>query len=590
MVRWPLGRHLQCGFCILCILTACQPSAPAQPTSPVQDGAATRGDQRKTLVMGMGAILDAFSIAGSSNTGGGRLGFIEVHSQALFTSDKTTGRPIPRLLAQQPTQDNGGLRLTGDGHLIATYQLRPDVRWADGVPVTARDLLFTFQMLQEPALPVIDRGPSMLMESAQALDSTTFVMTWKQPYYLADAIGLRAFWPMPAHVLEEDFATLVTGQKDASAFLAKPYWTTAYVHVGPFKVTRFTPGEDVELEAVPDYFLGRPKVDHIIVRQIADPSTLYANILSGSIDLGTDNVLNAELALQLKERWDASGEGNVYVGTGTTQFFAFQFDASVPNYGKAIQERAVRQGLYEAIDRNAYADVIVGAPDHAAHAILPPDDQLYPYVQDGFKNAYPYSPDRALATLLEGGWRRGPDGLLVNSAGEHLKIVIQSGLGIQKQAVTVNDMWHTIGVDSQISTNSPARVSDREFAQTFPGGEIVGRGSHDSVLTRLECGEIPTPQNSFSGNNRGHWCNQEYDRLVNLYRTDLTEAGRGQTIARIQNLLIAELPLLLLNVNIANTFARSKVTAFADDFAGGSEAGRLYGTYSRNAQEWDIHS
>ena len=55
-------------------------------------------------------------------------------------------------------------------------------------------------------------------------------------------------------------------------------------------------------------------------------------------------------------------------------------------------------------------------------------------------------------------------------------------------------------------------------------------------------------------------------------------------MAQIQNVTVDELPLLLLNVNIADVFARTGVTAFEDDFAGGSEAGRIYGTYSRNAQ------
>jgi ABC-type transport system substrate-binding protein len=152
----------------------------------------------------------------------------------------------------------------------------------------------------------------------------------------------------------------------------------------------------------------------------------------------------------------------------------------------------------------------------------------------------------------------------------------------------VSDMWKQLGVDSDIFTIPPVRTTDREYLQSFPGGEIVGRGSRDSVLTRLECAEMPTPNNAYAGNNRGHWCNQDYDRLVNVYRTDLTEAGRGRTIAQIQNLLVEELPLLLLNVNVAVVFARTGVTAYADDFAGGSEAGRIYGTYSRNAHEWDI--
>src|SRR5579871_3769340 len=189
---------------LLTVVTACaQPASTPAPSSAggnAPSAAATaQPGQRKTLVLGLGAILDAFAIAGSSITGGGRLSFIEIHSQALFTADKTTGRPIPRLLAAQPTQDNGDLRLTSDGRMIATYRLRPDASWADGVPLTSHDLMFTFQMLKEGSLPFIDQGPGSLMQSAEAPDDTTFVVTWKQPYYMADALGLRAFWPMPAH-------------------------------------------------------------------------------------------------------------------------------------------------------------------------------------------------------------------------------------------------------------------------------------------------------------------------------------------------------------------------------------------------------
>ena len=76
------------------------------------------------------------------------------------------------------------------------------------------------------SVPFIDSGPTSLMESATAPDDRTFVVTWKQPYYLADAIGLRAFWPLPAHILAADFKTQVEEAKDAPSFLAKPYWAS----------------------------------------------------------------------------------------------------------------------------------------------------------------------------------------------------------------------------------------------------------------------------------------------------------------------------------------------------------------------------
>src|SRR5206468_2562443 len=115
-------------------------------------------------------------------------------------------------------------------------------------------------------------------------------------------------------------------------------------------------------------------------------------------------------------------------------------------------------------------------------------------------------------------------------------------------------------------------------------------GPEDSTLTRLDCTEQPTLQNHFAGNNRGHWCNPDYERLVARYRSSLDETSQGQAIAQIQTLMLDQLPLFLLNVGIDVVFARRGVTAFKDDFAGGADAGRLYGTWSRNAHEWDIVS
>ncbi len=567
---------------------SCAPPPRAQDAGNDATGGSGQA-QRKVLNMGLRTILDAFSVAGSSTTSGGGLAYIEIHSQALFTSDKTTGRPIPRLLAEHPSLDNGGLRITDDGRMVATYRLRHDVRWADGAPLTTRDLLFTYRLVQNPAIPIIDRGPSSLMDTASAPDDHTFVITWKQPYYMADAIGLRAFWPLPAHLLEADYVAIVEEQRDSLAFLARPYWTSEYVHVGPFKLVEFTHGVEAVFDAVDGYFLGRPRVDRIVVKQFADPNTALANALSGAIDLASDGVLEVENAIDLKARWDREAGGKVYFGTGTTQFVSIQFDATVPDYQSVVQDKRVRQALYHAIDRDAYAEVISGGiPDKGAHALLPPDNPLYASVRDGWKQRYPYDSSRSAALLEQAGWRRGADGLLANATGDRLRVEARNTAGNEERSAIIADMWRKVGVDAEISIVPAARVRDTQFRQQFPGGEITARGSQDSILTRLECAEQPTPQNRFSGNNRGHWCNQDYERLVNGYRTNLREEGRGQAIKTIQDLVLEELPILLLNYQVSVVFARKSVTAFEDDFAGGSEAGRIYGTYSRNAHEWDL--
>src|SRR6266542_4515698 len=139
------------------VLMSCAP-APSSGVGRGQSPAESQPARKKVLNMGLRTIIDAFSIAGSSTTSGGGLSYIEIHSQALFTSDKTTGRPVPRLLTEMPTQQNGGLSLTADGKMVATYKLRPDVKWADGVPFTSKDLVFTYKTVKDPSIPIIDTG------------------------------------------------------------------------------------------------------------------------------------------------------------------------------------------------------------------------------------------------------------------------------------------------------------------------------------------------------------------------------------------------------------------------------------------------
>ena len=89
-------------------------------------------------------------------------------------------------------------------------------------------------------------------------------------------------------------------------------------------------------------------------------------------------MFSPEKIFDLKELWDANSGGSVYIGTGNIRFVSVQFDPGVPDYQPALQDKRIRQALYTAIDRAAYADVaILGHPERTADAILPNDDSLY---------------------------------------------------------------------------------------------------------------------------------------------------------------------------------------------------------------------
>ena len=574
---------------LVLLLAACAPSSqPASSTSGNAQGSSAPAGQKKVLNLGLRTILDGFSIAAAATLAGGGLGYIEIHSQALFTADRDTGRPIPRLLSEQPSLENQGLQVTPDGKMTAMYKLRPDVKWADGQPFTSHDLLFTFTLTRDKSMPIVDPTASELMESATAPDDRTFQITWKQPYYLADALGLQLFWPLPSHLLEADYNQIVGQQKDAQAFLAKPFWTSEYLHIGPFRLVEFNAGVESVFDAVPDYFLGRPKVDRIVVKQTADNNTLLANILSGAVDLSTDNALLIEQALQLKDRWDRENGGTVKFARGVTWFVSWQFDPSVPGFQPLAAERPVRQALYQAIDREANSEANqAGVQGQAADSVLSPDNALYSFVKDGWKNRYGYDLNKASATLEAAGWRRGPDSVWIHPTSGRLSVELRTTAGNERDVAIVADMWRKFGAEVEEFVIPGPRVRDREYRQVFPFAELTARGNEEVTFTRLECSLIPTRENSFSGNNRGHWCNPEFDRLASQFRAALREQDRGPIASSLQDLMLEDVPIGLLYYRVSAVLARKGVVAF-DDFAGGGDSGRAYGTYSRNAHEWDI--
>src|SRR5438309_5722616 len=120
-------------------------------------------------------------------------------------------------------------------------------------------------MIRDRGLAFVNRDGLKLVESVEAPDDRTFVRLFSGPYYLADSLGLRLFWPYPQHLLQEPYDRYVAS-KNADDFVNLPYFTSGYVNLGPFRVTSFDPGEGIVLEAYDGFFLGRPKLDVVRIR------------------------------------------------------------------------------------------------------------------------------------------------------------------------------------------------------------------------------------------------------------------------------------------------------------------------------------
>src|SRR5262249_45127714 len=159
-------------------------------------------------------------------------------------------------------------KILPDGRMETTWKLRPGVLWHDSAPFTASDVAFTFQAGKD--LPQFRNPGYKWAERIDTPDSQTVVVTWAQPFINADRLfgpgpdtGTYVT-PLPEHLLGPTFAQ----DKDKIADL--PYWGGDFVGTGPFRVRELVPGNHILLDANEQYALGRPKLDQIEVKFIAD--------------------------------------------------------------------------------------------------------------------------------------------------------------------------------------------------------------------------------------------------------------------------------------------------------------------------------
>jgi peptide/nickel transport system substrate-binding protein len=159
------------------------------------------------------------------------------------------------------------------------FDLNPRARWHDGVPVTARDVVFTMERARDRS--VAPRVAELLKQitAVTAEGERRVVFRFSHPYaeQLYDATFHVA--PIPAHLLD----TIPAGALSRSAFAAQP------IGSGPYRWVRAVPGQFIELRRNDDFFLGRPNIERLIVRAVADPDARLNLMLSGEAD-AMDNI------------------------------------------------------------------------------------------------------------------------------------------------------------------------------------------------------------------------------------------------------------------------------------------------------------
>ncbi|MFQ5720222.1 MAG: peptide-binding protein [Acidobacteriota bacterium] len=269
---------------------------------------------------------------------------------------------------------------SADGRVV-TFHLRTDVRWQDGVPFTAKDVVFTLQKVLDPAS--LATGKRVYFDnvvSSVAVDDHTVRIERNQPY--ARAIDVWEALPiLPEH--------LYAGVD----FLAAPI-NRHPVGTGPYRFVSWDAGSRIELAANPDYHGPSPSIDRIVFRPLPDPSTRVAALLAGELDLTSLRPADRSRILShadLAARVRVIEQETLYV-----RYVAWNLDGSRPFF----TDRRVRRAMTEALDRRGYLDhVLMGAGSIATSFVHP---SMWGF--DAGIEPWPYDRADAARLLDDAGW------------------------------------------------------------------------------------------------------------------------------------------------------------------------------------------
>ena len=497
---------LTCIALLSLTVTACGPKEPGR--APAGSAAATPayGD-----IMVEGSIGDASNLI------------------PLLASDSTS-HEIAGLIFNGLIKYDKDIRIVGDlaesweiskDGLVITFHLRKGVRWHDGRPFTAADVLYTYQVTVDPKTPTAYAGDFLKVKKAEVLDDWTFRATYDKPF--APALMSWSVGILPKHLLAgKEITTSPLGRRP--------------IGTGPYKFKEWVTGQKIVLVSNPDYFEGRPYIDGYILRIIPDTATMFLELRANGIDrMGLTPL-----------QYTRQTENNLFrENFNKYRYLSFAYTYMGYNLKNPLfADKRVRQAIAHAVNRVEMIDgVLLGLGKPATGPYKPGTWAYNPNVR-----AYPYDPAKAKALLAEAGWKDlNGDGVLEKEGRPFaFEIITNQGNEIRaKCAEIIQRRLAEVGIQVKIRVVEWAAfvkdfINKRKFDATILGWTIPMEPDLYDVWHSSKTG--PEELNFIS------YKNGEVDALIEKGRETFDQSVRKRCYDRIQEILAEEQPYLFLYV------------------------------------------
>ncbi len=480
------------------------------------------------------SILNNHLAVGVKDNDGSRLFYEPL---AAYDPD---GNLVPILATEVPALDNGGVAKDG---LSVTWKLKRGVQWHDGKPLTAEDVVFTWEFAADPATAATTAGNYAGISRVDKLDSHTVKVVFKKP---------TPFWPVAfcgtaGHIIPKHvFGPFKGGKSREAPANLKPVGT------GPYRYVDFKPDDVVRAELNPSYHVPNwPFFDRVELKGGGDAASAARAVLqTGEYDFAWNLQVEDDILKRLEQggkgRVDITPSGNVeHVNVNQTDPWT-EVDgefSSIKTKHPLLSDPAVRQALTLIVDRGSIQEQLYGRLGQATANYLNAPSRF------SSKNTkWEFNVEKANQILEAAGWKRGADGIRAKD-GRRLKFLFQTSINPtrQKQQAIVKQAAARAGLEMELKT-----VVASVFFGSDPGNaDNIGHFHADLQMYAWQFDvdplrsmavfvswEVATRENKWAGRNTTRWRSDEYDRLYKAAENEMDPVKRAAMLIRMNDLLV----------------------------------------------------
>jgi peptide/nickel transport system substrate-binding protein len=425
------------------------PSAPNTPVATPPDADKYGG----TMIWGVGDEPPGFNPI--LNDYGTEIVIYQMTSEPLTWGGENFPPELRPILAESWEQSADGLTWT--------IQLRHDVKWSDGEPFTADDMLFWASVIQDPStLGAEWVHPRFFVNDQpfkfEKVDDYTVKITTAAP--VPTLLNNICAPLIPAHYFQKNNVS-------NAAMIKDPFNTEANIGTGPFIITSYLKGEAVILHRNDNYWGGKPYLDSIQFRIIPDAQARLIALQTGEIDF---------MGVSPKNVPDLIDSPHIALFTKTVDMqYHYRLNVSKPT----LADKRTRQALYYALDRSAIVQALRLGYGEIADSPFNPAVTAYETLP-----GYAYDVQKAQQLLEEVGWVKGADGVYVadhvDGVAKGTPFTLVLDVLYPEDDLTAMTLaqsyWKALGIDASIRQIDPNVWDEENHGKEIKPYDVIWSG------------------------------------------------------------------------------------------------------------------